>query len=69
MRRRSNATVFPKWGTKGVKGTISSCTIDAVELEREREGYQTSVARVACTIDGRSGEMLVAHGEPITGVE
>jgi hypothetical protein len=59
-----------RWlAAKGLTGTISSYTIDDVEFERQREAYQTSVARVACTIDGRSGEMLVAHGEPITWVE
>jgi hypothetical protein len=50
---------------KGLRNTITSYTIDDVVFEKEREGYQTSIARVYCTIDGRSVDMLVARTVPI----
>jgi hypothetical protein len=60
------AVSMSQWlAAKGLKDTISSYTIDRVVFVKEREGYQTSIARVSCTIDGKSLALLVARDEPI----
>ncbi len=58
---------WSRWlAQKELKGTISSFSVDRARFVAERSAAQTSVARVYCTIDGRSLAMTVAQGEPIS---